>query len=57
MTKPIRRNETVEIIRAWANDRLKALLQEKHITYHCAMMRISRFRRKHAREFKKILGC
>jgi hypothetical protein len=53
--KPATYNETTEIISAWVDGALKALLVTRHITYHCAMMRISRFKKEYPVKYKKII--
>jgi hypothetical protein len=53
--KPATYQETTEIVIAWARGGLKALLIIKCMTYHCAMMRVSRFRKEYPARYKKIV--
>ena len=55
--KPSTYEETVAIIKAQATGRLKRVLAAKHITYVCAMQRISRFRRKFPDSYREISKC
>lgn len=49
--------ETVEIVDAWLAGKLKAVLKKKCMTPECARQRISRFRREHGVEYKRLLKC
>ena len=53
--KPATYKETVIIIRAFVTGDLKQFLSGKTITYQCAMMRISRFRRAEPKEYAKLV--
>lgn len=55
--KPSTYAETVLIVRAWSTGQLKKLLVKNHITYHCAMMRITRFRRKYPEIYREKTKC
>lgn len=55
--KPATYKETVEIVVAWVAGEMKALLARRCMTYHCAMMRITRFRREHPKEYKRLIKC
>jgi len=48
-------NETVEIVTAQCKGKLKALLTKKCMSPDCAKQRISRFRREHPEDYKRIL--
>lgn len=51
--KPATYQETTEIVTAWASGKLKALLAIKCMTYHCAMMRITRYRREYPADYRR----
>lgn len=53
--KPATITETLQMVIAWRDGILKEFLSGKHITYHCAMMRISRLRRAHLEEYRQIV--
>ena len=53
--KPSTITETLQMVIAWRDGILKEFLSGKHITYHCAMMRISRLRRAHLEEYRQIV--
>lgn len=55
--KPSTIIETLQMITAWRDGTIKKFLAEKHITYYCAMMRISRFRRAYPKEYKAAVKC
>ena len=55
--KPATITETLQMVIAWRDGILKEFLSGKHITYHCAMMRISRFRRAHPEEYRAAVKC
>lgn len=55
--KPATYKETVLIVQEWSAGRLKVFLIGRHITYHCAMMRIMRFRRAYPEDYKAAIKC
>lgn len=53
--KPAIHNETIELIKAWARGDLKAQLAAAGVSYPCAMQRMSRFRREHPAQYRRII--
>ena len=54
--KPATYTETQALIRAYARGTIKAFAHAKHMTYLCAMQRISRFRREYPQEYREIVN-
>lgn len=55
--KPATYTETVLIVQAWSVGNLKHFITTICMTYHCAMMRIARFKRQYPSEFKRLTKC
>ena len=49
--------ESLEIVKAYLAGTLKIWTTRHCMTYHCAMMRISRFRRERPAEYAQLLKC
>lgn len=55
--KPATHKQTLEIVAAYVAGTLKAWATSNCMTYHCAMMRISRFRRERPTEYARLVKC
>lgn len=55
--KPSTYTETLDIVSAYVAGTLKDWIAAHCMTYHCAMMRISRFRRERPAEYARLLKC
>lgn len=53
--KPATYTETLVIVREFARGRLKQFLVGKHMEYHCAMKRISRFRQEYPAVYRRAV--
>lgn len=49
--------QTLEIAAAHLAGTLKAWATAHHMTYHCAMMRLTRFRREYPEEYRRLAKC
>lgn len=55
--KPSTRKQTIEIVAAHVAGTLKAWATANCMTYHCAMMRLTRFRREYPAEYRRLTKC
>jgi len=55
--KPATYTESVEIVKAYAAGTLKTWTAKRCMTYHCAMMRLTRFRREYPEEYARLTKC
>lgn len=55
--KPATHKQTLEIVAAYVAGTLKAWAASNCMTYHCAMMRLTRFRREYPQEYRRLAKC
>ena len=55
--KPATYTESLEIAKAYIAGKLKAWTAAHCMTYQCAMMRLSRFRRQYPEEYARLAKC
>jgi hypothetical protein len=55
--KPSTYTETVKIVNAYIEGRIKTFIIIEKMSYECAMQRVCRFRRQYPIEYQRISKC